>query len=159
MSMITCRECGKEFSDQAESCPNCGAPTRISRPFGVPYEGAPEQLPTKEGKFSVCALISFIIGILYLIYSFFYWGSVGDASVDVFEQIGTGIATAVVMPHLISTAVAVLLNALGCFMKRSGLVLAGAILYCVALLLMPIYFMFVVIEIVLSFVAYARMSR
>ena len=159
MSMITCKECGKEFSDQADKCPNCGAPTRISRPYGVPYEASPEQLQKKPQRFSVCALISFIIGILYLIYSFFYWTDLSASSSDVFEAVGNGLAFAVVLPHLIATAVAVLLNALGCFMKHSGIVLAGAILYCVALLLMPIYFMFVVIEIVLSFVAYARMSR
>lgn len=156
MSMITCRECGKEFSDQAESCPNCGAPTRISMPFGVAYET--KNPPKEEAKFSICALISFIVGALYLIYSFFYWTSAGSTSADTFEQLGAGIATAIVMPHLIATAIAVLLNAIGCFMKRKGLILAGAILYCVALLLMPAYFMFVVIEIVLSFVAYARMS-
>lgn len=158
MSMITCKECGKEFSDQADKCPNCGAPTRISRPYGVPYEASPEQLQKKPQRFSVCALISFILGMLYIIYSFFYWAGAG-AGMSTAEQIGVGIATIAVLPHLISTAVAVLLNALGCFMKRSGLVLAGAILYCVALLMMPIYFMFVVIEIILSFVAYARMSR
>lgn len=27
MALIKCRECGKEISDQALSCPNCGAPT------------------------------------------------------------------------------------------------------------------------------------
>ncbi len=27
MSLITCVECGKEFSDKAASCPNCGCPT------------------------------------------------------------------------------------------------------------------------------------
>lgn len=26
MSLIICRECGKEISDQAERCPNCGCP-------------------------------------------------------------------------------------------------------------------------------------
>ena len=125
----------------------------------MPYEASPEQLQKKSQRFSVCALISFIIGILYLIYSFFYWTDLSTSSSDVFEAVGNGLAFTVILPHLIATAVAVLLNALGCFMKRSGIVLAGAILYCVALLLMPIYFMFVVIEIVLSFVAYARMSR
>jgi hypothetical protein len=27
MALITCPECGKEFSDKAASCPNCGCPT------------------------------------------------------------------------------------------------------------------------------------
>ena len=27
MAMIKCIECGKEFSDRAEACPNCGCPT------------------------------------------------------------------------------------------------------------------------------------
>ena len=26
MGMIKCPECGKEISDKAEACPNCGAP-------------------------------------------------------------------------------------------------------------------------------------
>lgn len=28
MALINCPECGKEISDQAASCPNCGAPTK-----------------------------------------------------------------------------------------------------------------------------------
>ena len=28
MSMIICEECGKEFSDKAPSCPNCGCPNQ-----------------------------------------------------------------------------------------------------------------------------------
>lgn len=27
MALITCTECGKEFSDKAAACPNCGCPT------------------------------------------------------------------------------------------------------------------------------------
>lgn len=28
MALIFCKECGKEISDQAESCPNCGCPVK-----------------------------------------------------------------------------------------------------------------------------------
>jgi predicted RNA-binding Zn-ribbon protein involved in translation (DUF1610 family) len=31
MSLLKCQECGKEISDQAASCPNCGAPTKHGR--------------------------------------------------------------------------------------------------------------------------------
>lgn len=27
MALITCTECGKEFSEKAPACPNCGCPT------------------------------------------------------------------------------------------------------------------------------------
>ena len=27
MALITCTECGKEFSEKASACPNCGCPT------------------------------------------------------------------------------------------------------------------------------------
>ena len=29
MAMIKCTECGKEFSDRAVACPNCGCPTEL----------------------------------------------------------------------------------------------------------------------------------
>ena len=31
MSLIKCSECGKEFSDKAQACPNCGCPTSVQR--------------------------------------------------------------------------------------------------------------------------------
>lgn len=156
MSMITCRECGKEFSDQAESCPNCGAPTRISRPFGVPYE-APVKKEKK--KTSVCLLISFLIGALYFVFVFAYYVGVGSTAADMWEEVGIGIATALVMPHIICEGLAMLFNGLGCFLKRRGFALTGAILYAVSILLFPMYFMFVIIECVLSFVGYALMDK
>jgi rRNA maturation endonuclease Nob1 len=32
MAMTQCRECGQEISDQAESCPHCGAPANVKPP-------------------------------------------------------------------------------------------------------------------------------
>ncbi len=157
MAMITCKECGKEFSDKAEKCPNCGAPIQLSREFGVPYE-TPVQGSIKK-KLSKCLLISFILGVLYLLYSMSYWSGAAGSGADTAEQIGSGLATALVMPHLICTALAVIFNALGLFMKKRGFALTGAILYAVALVLFPMYFMFVIIEMILSFVGFAKMPK
>lgn len=49
MSMITCKECGKEFSNRADKCPSCGTLTRISMPYGVPCVGTPEQVQKSPG--------------------------------------------------------------------------------------------------------------
>lgn len=35
MALIRCSECGKEFSDKAASCPNCGCPTSDVDPTSV----------------------------------------------------------------------------------------------------------------------------
>ncbi|MBP5391236.1 MAG: zinc-ribbon domain-containing protein [Bacteroidales bacterium] len=32
MALITCKECGKQVSDQAASCPHCGAPVKAATP-------------------------------------------------------------------------------------------------------------------------------
>jgi len=44
-------------------------------------------------------------------------------------------------------------------MKKRGFALAGAILYSVAMVLFPMYFMFVIIEVILSFIGYARTPK
>lgn len=110
-------------------------------------------------KLSKLLLISFILGALYLVYSLFYWaGAVGSGS-DAAEQIGAGLATVIVMPHLICTALAVIFNGLGLFLRKRGFALTGAILYTVALVLFPVYFMFVIIEMVLSYIGFAKMKN
>ena len=106
-------------------------------------------------KISKTALVSFVIGLAYLIYAciYFFGTSAGGT-----EQAGAIIATAIVMPHIIATGIAVIFNGLGTFMQKRACVLVGAIMYAVAMVLFPMYFMFVVIEMVLSFIGYARMK-
>ena len=110
-------------------------------------------------KLSKCLLISFILGVLYLIYSATYWSGAAGRGTSTAEQIGSGLATAIVMPHLVFTALAVIFNALGLFMRKRGFALTGAILYTVALVLFPVYFMFVVIQMILSYVGFAKMKK
>ena len=42
MAMINCAECGKEFSDRANACPNCGCPIeyQAEKSIGGEYHAA-----------------------------------------------------------------------------------------------------------------------
>lgn len=113
----------------------------------------------KKKKLSKCLMISLIIGVAYLAYSASYWTGAAGSGANTAEQIGSGLATALVMPHLICTALAVIFNALGLFLKKRGFALTGAILYTVALVLFPVYFMFVIIEMILSYIGFAKMKN
>lgn len=105
-----------------------------------------------------CLLISFILGLIYSIYIFAYFtGAIGSTSGA--EQLGAGLATAIVMPHMIVTVLATIFNGLGCFMNKSGFALTGAILYAVAMVLFPMYFFFVIIQMILSFVGFAKVRK
>lgn len=110
-----------------------------------------------EKKKSVLLLISAILGCAYLAYSIVYWLGVNSGSGSTAESIGSGIATAIVFPHLIATAIAVIFNLIGWIMDRKWLALTGAIMYTVAMIFFPLYFMFVVAEMILSYIGFARM--
>ena len=43
MALIICSECGKQFSDKATACPQCGCPTELARP-------QPSQAPASQSK-------------------------------------------------------------------------------------------------------------
>lgn len=114
---------------------------------------------SKEKKLNKCLLISFIIGVLYAIYSIVYWGGAMGSGADSAEQLGAGLATALVMPHLICAVLAVIFNGLGLFLKKAGFALVGAILYTVALVLFIPYFFFVIIEMILSYIGFAQLNK
>lgn len=65
MAMITCKECGKEFSDRADKCPNCGAPIAYSREVGKTYEL--NEVPVKKGRFETWKLVSGILSIILFV--------------------------------------------------------------------------------------------
>ena len=111
----------------------------------------------RKGK--VLLIIALIIGAAYLIYSFNYWGGVSSQAATSTQQAGAGIATALVMPHIVMVGLAVIFNALAFFLYNKPFALVAAILYTVALVLFPMYFMFVIIEMILCYIAFARMEK
>ena len=112
-------------------------------------------MKTKKSK---CLLISWILGVLYVLYLIGYIVNTNASLTETAEAIGAGIATVIIMPHLICTVLAVIFNILGWAMNKRGFALTGAILYTVALVLMPLYFMFVIIQMILSYVGFAKLK-
>ncbi len=105
-------------------------------------------------KRSKLLLISGIIGTAYLIYLFSYF-----TGINADGEVGSAVATMLVAPHMVLVLLAVIFNWLGFILKvRWGALVAG-ILYSVSIFLMPAYFMFVLIELILCFIAFARMKK
>ncbi len=105
-----------------------------------------------------CLLVAAILGTLYVLYLIVYFaGAMSDAP-DTETTIGAGIATALVMPHMICVAIAVIFNWVGWSCRvRWGALVAG-ILYAVSMLLMFLYALFVLPQMILCFIAFAKMK-
>lgn len=78
MALVKCPECGKEISDMAQSCPNCGRPLRMTNQRGVQNQGRPVQQqntvqskkPKKKGHGCLITLLIFVaIFVLIIIIS------------------------------------------------------------------------------------------
>jgi len=109
-------------------------------------------------KKNVLLLISWIIGLLYTVYLVYYMASTADASQAESSayQAGTAIGIMIIMPHAAFCGLAVIFNLLGWAMNKSWAALVAGILYAVALVLMPLYFFGVVVEIILCFIGFAK---
>ena len=109
-------------------------------------------------KKSKCLLVSWILGAAYVVYLIAYFFGANANTADSAEALGVGLATALVMPHLVVTLLAVIFNILGWAMSKRGFALTGAILYAVAMVLFPMYFFFVIVQMILSFVGFAKLK-
>ncbi|HHX72420.1 MAG TPA: hypothetical protein GX701_05770 [Clostridiales bacterium] len=104
-------------------------------------------------------LASAILGTAYLFYIVYYFfNSVMTAS-DPLEAIGAGIATALVAPHMFILLLAVIFNWIGWSINATWSALTGAILYCVSAFLFLIYTPFLVLQIIFSFVGFAKVRK
>ena len=110
-------------------------------------------------KRSKLLFISGIIGTIYTAYLFSYFlGSPSGVS-GISDEIGGAIATLIVAPHMILTLLAVIFNWLGFALRAKWAALVAGILYAVAMAVFIIYFMFVIIEMIMCFIAYAKMKK
>lgn len=128
---------------------------------GAPATGTPAAPAAKPGK-NKLLVVALVLGAAYAVYSLWYWfggGAAGSVGSDSASQAGAGLAAMLVMPHLVLTLIAVVFNALATFMNKAGLALTAGILYAVAMVLFPLYFFFVIVQIILCFVAFAKMRK
>ncbi len=110
-------------------------------------------------KKSKLLLASTILGTSYLVYIIYYFFGNVAAAPDTVEAIGAGIATALVAPHMFILMIAVIFNWIGWAAKATWGALVGGILYCVSAFFFLMYTPFVLLQIIFSFVAFAKMKK
>ena len=94
----------------------------------------------------------------YAIYLIIYFiGAISSTTGD--QQVGAGIATVLITPHLIVLIIAVIFNLLGFFIKTPAFTLVGGILYCVSALLFLVYALFEIPMIVFAFIGFAKQRK
>lgn len=81
MALIYCKECGRQISDQAYSCPHCGCPLRAYNPYSV----EPRDPNKSSCDWLVTLLLNFFLGYLG-IHSFY----VGKTAVGVAQLLTLG---------------------------------------------------------------------
>ena len=66
MALISCSECGKEVSEKAYSCPNCGAPIS-SNPSVSPNPQPHAKVKRAGAKWEAVGFILIVVGMLMAI--------------------------------------------------------------------------------------------
>lgn len=103
-------------------------------------------------------LVSGIISLAYFIYLIVHFMG-ATLSSNSAEALGGALATAIVTPHMICVGIGVIFNFIGWALKARWAALVAGIMYSVSVLLMFIYGVFVIIQIIFCFVAFAKMKN
>lgn len=112
-------------------------------------------------KRSKTLLVAAIIGTICIIYLFTYMGNAVNESQtkDTSTQIGTALVATLATPCMIVSAISTIFAWVGFGTKKRGFALASGILYAVAIVFMIPWFMFHIVQMILSFIAYGTMEK
>lgn len=109
-------------------------------------------------KKSKLLLAAGVLGTIYLIYLISYFtGAVGSS--EGAKALGAVVAAALVTPHMVCVGIAVIFNWLGWALKARWAVLVAGIMYAVSIVFMFLYAVFVVLQMIFCFVAFAKMKQ
>ncbi|MBQ8025955.1 MAG: zinc ribbon domain-containing protein [Oscillospiraceae bacterium] len=174
---MICPKCGTTVSETETTCPQCGQTIRSVVTNAAPsannqgnipaYASAPKQpaQPVHTAKPSpvpsILLLLSCVVGALYFAYLAYIYldGASTAANSSGWDALGMMLQQVLLLPHTVAILCAVILNFFGFCLKDKGFGLSGAILYTVAIALFPLYFQFVIVEAVLSYIGYALLAR
>ena len=110
-------------------------------------------------KKSKLLFVSGILGTLYLIYlrTYFVGGTASSEGTEAFA--GAVLTAFLVAPHMLFVGLAVIFTWIGFALKARWAALVAGILYSVSILLMFICAPFVLLQLIFSFVAFAKMKN
>ena len=100
----------------------------------------------------ISGFLCMLLTIAYAIYIISYFSGASAANA------GGAIATALVTPHMACVAIAAVFSVIGFFCKARWAFLVTGILLVLAAVIFLMYAVFVVVQAVLAFIAYARMG-
>ena len=156
---MNCPKCKVELKDM--KCQKCGVKYKVKGAnSSTNSDGgkSSSRVKTKKKK-SIWLLISAILGSLYFIYGITYFSNLIRDSGDGFEMLGSAMALDMVMPHFLMVFLGALFNWLSWAMSNKALALTGAIMYCVSIAMFPMYTMYVIAHVILSFIGFVRMKK
>ena len=105
---------------------------------------------------NVYLITSVFVAVVWINISIYTMTLVGE---PIDNDAGTAIVMALMMPYLIVSCIGTILHAIGGFVYKRGLVLAGLIIECVSLLLGITWGFGFILAIILGFIGYAKMRK
>ena len=109
-------------------------------------------------KRSKVLLISAILGTLYSIFLITHFAGANANTYNSSDAIAAGIATALVMPHMLLVCLATVFNWLAWLMTSKGFAITTGVLFSVGAAVFPLYAMFLIPMIILSFVGVSKVN-